>query len=131
MIYWCNTFLWYRSQGEQDQDGQDEGDQSDDDAVGAEHPPTEAALGKYHVELAGLCNKILSKQRDHKSRQKRLHRQMKKMREEQKALKSSPQKVQFISLSYTAYAPLLEIFVFQLYYKSLFSKKYVIWWHFK
>lgn len=47
------------------------------------------AISKYHQDLDRLCHSIISKQRESKSRQRRLQKQMKVIHEEYKSMKQA------------------------------------------
>jgi len=67
---------------------------SDEDADEEDGDVLKAALEKYGSNLEELCYRVLNKQKEYKSRQKRLHKQMRRIREEYKEMKN--RKVQCI-----------------------------------
>lgn len=88
-IYLTNYVLLLHRNAEQDDEKQGEtGDNSDDEAADDDtmsRRDVTATLSQYHT----ILEKIIDKQRDCKSKQKRLHRQMKRIHKEYKTIKGN------------------------------------------
>ena len=88
-IYLTKYVLLLPRNAEQDDEKQGEtGDNSDDEAADDDtmsKRDVTATLSQYHT----ILEKIIDKQRDCKSKQKRLHRQMKRIHKEYKTIKGN------------------------------------------